>query len=164
MLDEIMDQNCWANETLLEFCKKLTPEQLATDATGTFGRLGDTLRHTVLADAGYLYRLGIAVTDANPYESEQSIEDLIEIVERCREGWKKFFASEVEAAPLEREFGGSRWEIQPAVVVTQAIHHGAHHRAEACVNLTLMGLQPPGLQAWEWAADTGRMKNMGPSS
>jgi len=161
MLDDLMDQNCWANKTLLEFCKKLTPEQLATDATGTFGRLDATMRHTVLADVGYLYRLGIAVTDSNPYESEQSIDELIDFVERCRGGWKKFFETGTDVAP--RDFNGNPIGVGPEVIVVQALHHGAHHRAEATVNLTLMGVDPPEPSAWAWAEATGRLKKPNPS-
>ncbi len=162
MLNDLMDQNCWANERLIDFCRTLTPEQLSSDAGGTFGRLDHTLRHVVLADGGYLFRLGVSITDENPWEREQSLEDLSVLVQKCREGWASYFAGE-GVSEMVREFGGSRWATSTEVVIAQALHHGAHHRAEACVNLTLMGLEPPDLSSWGWGEATGRMRNLGPA-
>ncbi len=161
LVEEMMDQNCWANLKLLEFCKALTPEQLETDASGTFGKLIDTLRHIVRADVRYLIRLGHPVTEDMSLEGEWSIDELIDFVHKCREGWKAYFASG-EEGDMDAQFAGDRWFMRREVPITQALHHGTHHRAEATVNLSLLGLEPPGLSAWDWGLETGRMKNLGP--
>lgn len=51
-----------------------------------------------------------------------------------------------------------RWEVEATVIAIQVAHHGADHRSQICTMLTVMGIEPPDLSAWDWGADTGRMR------
>jgi uncharacterized damage-inducible protein DinB len=43
------------------------------------------------------------------------------------------------------------------IFLAQAINHANHHREQVCAILTGLGLEPPDIQAWEYAWRTGRI-------
>lgn len=63
-LAALFEHNRWANEQLLDACRDLTPEQLATKVEGTYGALGETLAHLVSGETFYVELL----TDWSPAE------------------------------------------------------------------------------------------------
>ena len=54
VLADAFAHHAWANLQLLDACRALDAEQLATAVPGTYGSILDTLRHLVDSDAGYL--------------------------------------------------------------------------------------------------------------
>ena len=53
---------------------------------------------------------------------------------------------------------GDGWEFSAPIGVrlAQAIHHGTDHRSQVCTALTSLGIEPPGIDLWEWAESVGR--------
>src|SRR4029079_920591 len=45
--------NTWANVKLLEFCEKLSEEQLTAAVVGGYGSIGDTLKHILNSEVSY---------------------------------------------------------------------------------------------------------------
>jgi hypothetical protein len=45
-----------------------------------------------------------------------------------------------------------------AVVVIQALHHASIHGEQVCKALEAMGFEPPDLQPWAYADETGRSR------
>ena len=43
------------------------------------------------------------------------------------------------------------------IFLAQAINHANHHREQVCAILTGFGIEPPDIQAWEYAWVTGRI-------
>src|SRR5438045_5286507 len=56
LLVEFFRHNAMMNGRLLEACQQLSPEQLGTTATGTYGSIGATLVHIANAQEGYAAR------------------------------------------------------------------------------------------------------------
>ena len=56
-LIEFIRYNNWANAQILAVCLKLTPEQLAASAPGTYGTIHATLAHIITAETSYIRRL-----------------------------------------------------------------------------------------------------------
>jgi hypothetical protein len=54
-LDDAFAHHVWATNKVIDACAELSPEQLATPMPGTYGSVLDTVRHTVGADAWYLF-------------------------------------------------------------------------------------------------------------
>ncbi|MBT2235171.1 DinB family protein [Nonomuraea sp. NEAU-A123] len=48
-------------------------------------------------------------------------------------------------------------EVRAGIFVAQALNHANHHREQVCAILTGLGIEPPDLQAREYAWDTGRI-------
>ncbi len=157
LIEDLYHQNEWATLRLLEACRGLSEEQLEADAPGTFGSIRRTLLHLVGADPSYVTRIGgtyegPAVQYDGPLDldllaqvTQRSTVGLIERAERSLEGSWTFTSPEGE-------------EIDAEVVLAQALNHATEHRAHVCTILTTLGIEPPELDAWAWAEETGRAR------
>ena len=151
-------QNEWANLALIEACRDLTDEQLTTTAIGTFGSIRDTLRHIVSAEGGYASRLGhepsprLQRDDAWP-----GLDALAEMVSATADA----FAATAGDAPdltIRVESDTQHYDVEAAVILIQAFHHGTDHRSQICTILTTLGIDPPELSAWDWGLAADRMR------
>jgi uncharacterized damage-inducible protein DinB len=43
------------------------------------------------------------------------------------------------------------------VRLAQALQHGTDHRSQICTALTTLGIEPPEIDVWAWAAEEGRI-------
>jgi uncharacterized damage-inducible protein DinB len=41
--------------------------------------------------------------------------------------------------------------------LAQVIHHGTDHRSQVCTALTSLGIEPPAIDAWDFAWKDGRL-------
>lgn len=146
-LAAMFDHNRWANERLLEACRNLTPDQLATSVVGTYGELGATLAHIASGEAFYAllltgWRPSTAWQQDDPFPG---IDPLLEVVRET--GPRLLAAAQSNPAdqPIERDPG----ELIPAaVILVQAINHATEHRVHAATILTQLGIQPPAMDGW----------------
>ena len=54
LLADAFEHHVWATLIVIDVCAGLPPDQLETNAPGTYGPILDTLRHLVEADRSYL--------------------------------------------------------------------------------------------------------------
>ena len=156
LITDFYRQNEWANLTLIDVCRGLSDEQLDAAAPGTYGSIRDTLRHIVGSETGYAFRRG------DP-DNERMDSD---------EGWPGFdrLAELVHAtaAAATRQALGSLSEpitvdpdapsqVDPAVILTQMVHHSTDHRSRINTILTTLGIEPPDLSSWSWGLADGRV-------
>ena len=52
--------------------------------------------------------------------------------------------------------GGAN-EVRAGIFLAQALNHANHHRAQVSAILKGLGVQPPDIQAWEYAWASGRL-------
>lgn len=163
MNDGLIDafrHNTWATRELLGVCGHLDSRQLDATAEGTFGSIIDTLWHLIAAESGYAARLTGEMpsfdADADePPSVEQMEADIDELAGR----WERFLSKPFDA---ERVFHitwdtpDETYDVPAGVVLAQALHHGTDHRSQICTDLTVIGIEPPELGVWEYAAATGR--------
>ncbi len=68
---------------------------------------------------------------------------------------------QVLAAPIDPErviiVDQGAHACRVGIFFAQAINHANHHREQVCSILTGFGLQPPDIQAWEYAWYSGRI-------
>jgi uncharacterized damage-inducible protein DinB len=152
---ELFRHNTWATIRLLEFCRELDPSLLDASAPGTYGQVKETLAHIV----GWDEALAGAAERAAPHEAPlrfTSVDDLLERARRLPERWSRCLEAEPHPERLvEFGIGGDRRLVRAATVLTQAIHHGNHHRAQVCMVLSTVDVQPPALDAWAFSAWRG---------
>lgn len=154
---EAFRHNNWATKKLLETCRGLTSEQLASSATGTYGDILATFNHIVLAEGGYLRRLADGAPDWVSEDGEGSDLDVLSArVEEMEPLWEKFLSTPVDAEKVFVVDQGLR-EVYAGIIVAQVLHHGSAHREQICAILTSFGIEPPDVQAWGYAEATGRM-------
>ena len=160
LLDDAFQHHAWANDRILDACAVLTPEQLAASTVGTFGPILDTLRHLIGSDNWYLW----VITDGRHEEFEEETAGIAELkagAKRSAAAWAELLAGDID--PDEMTIRRSEdWEFHAplGVRLAQAIHHGTDHRSQVCTALTSVGIEPPGIDLWEWAESIGRTREI----
>lgn len=157
VLREAFRHNAWATKFLLDFCRDLSEEQLSSATTGTYGNILETFNHMIAADAAYLRRLsggeGPAWIDG---DETDDFDVLTQWAGETASRWEEYLSQPIDAEKVYQVDDGA-YEVRAGVIVAQALHHGNHHREQICAILTSLGLEPPDVQAWEYAWKTGRI-------
>ncbi len=156
-LAELFKHNLWANLRLLDACASLSDEQLDADATGTYGRVRDTLVHLVAAEGRYVARLtgrqpdqALRESDGFPgfeelrKRAQGSGEELIEIARGFR------------PKVLKGTWRGEPYAIPATTIIIQAINHATEHRAHVMTILSQQGIEPPSLDGWTYGEEGQR--------
>ncbi len=157
-LSDPIRHNNWATRHLIAFCRdaELTQEQLTTPGAGAYGSILETLNHMVRSDASYLR----ALLGRSPAWMQDAADmDLDRLAGRAEESellWEQLLEEPIDVNRVVVVDEGAN-EVYVGIFVAQALHHGTLHREQVCAMLTSMGVQPPDLQAWEYAWSTGRL-------
>src|SRR6476620_12568234 len=80
VLTTLFGHNAWANLKLLDFCERLSGEQLDATAIGCFGSIRDTLQHIVSAEVSYVERVNGKLPAAPPSDQFPGFEALRDVV------------------------------------------------------------------------------------
>jgi uncharacterized damage-inducible protein DinB len=156
LLADAFGHHCWATIRLIDACLPLPAEQLETTEPGTFGSIIGTLRHLVGADRSYLFVL-TGETLQRVDEDALDLAALRAVMEADGQAW---------AALLERDLDpdqvlvrcrddGSESHGTIGIRLAQALHHGTDHRSQVCTALTNLGVEPPAIDAWDFALEGG---------
>jgi len=149
---------------VLDACLALPPSQLDTAVPGTYGSILDTARHTVGADASYLFVLS---GERTPLIDEDTM-DLAELratMESHGARWSSVLAGRTDPSQvLERHRDdGSETHAPVSIRLAQALHHGTDHRSQICTALTTLGVEPPLIDLWDYAAEMGTLTEIPPT-
>jgi uncharacterized damage-inducible protein DinB len=160
-LDDLVKHNIWATREILTCCQGLDEETLHATAPGTYGTIIETLRHTINAEASYLFRLTGAWPEY-PWDREAPVglDVLSERAEALAAVWEQFLTlDEVDTERLGEATGGHEevFDVRAGIFLTQALHHANEHRAHICTILGARGQDAPEVSGWEYAIATGRM-------
>ncbi|NIK56014.1 DinB family protein [Kribbella shirazensis] len=158
LLSDPIRHNSWATASLIQFCRdqNLTAEQLEITGVGTYGGILATLDHIVQCDGSYLRRIvdrPIAWVEGEP---AADLETLDRWNTELSALWEVFLAEPIDVERvlvIDDNTRGTRLGI----FVAQAINHANHHREQVCAILTGLGIEPPDIQAWEYAWKTNRI-------
>lgn len=157
MLGDAFAHHVWATLRVVDACLPLSPEQLETAVPGTYGSILQTVRHLVGADAWYLSTL--TADDARLIDDERmGLRDLRTAMEGHGAGWSGFLAQDPDpdAVIVRRQDDGSEYHAPLGIRLAQVLHHGTDHRSQICTALTMLGLDPPGVDVWDFGSETGR--------
>ena len=158
LLRDGFGHHVWATLRLIDACLPLTDEQLTTSAIGTYGPILETFRHTVGADASYLFvTSGGAVPEID--ESSMSLAELREVMVRNADGWTALLATDLDPDRVvtRNRDDGSKSHAPLGVRLAQAVQHGTDHRSQIATALTSLGIEPPDIDVWAWADSQGRI-------
>jgi uncharacterized damage-inducible protein DinB len=164
MLRDAFDHHVWATLRLLDACRSLTGQQLETAAQGTYGSIIQTARHLVATDTWYLHRLtGRAHIDE---EDGLDIAQLREVMEGNGAAWSELLKTDLDpdAVVVVKVDDGSEFHAALGIRLAQVIHHGTDHRSQICTGLTTLGVEPPGIDVWDFGEQVGRTEEIPASS
>lgn len=154
ILDSVRHNN-WATGRLLEFCRPLTEEQLATPGIGTYGGILATLDHIIRCDGSYVGRLA-GEKPGWTSEPAAGIDELRGWNNHAGQLWERLVAEPFDTERVIIIYDGAS-AVRAGIFIAQAINHANHHREQVCSILTGFGIQPPDIQAWSYGWVTGRM-------
>ena len=165
LLDDPFAHHVWATLRLLDTCLSLSPEQLKTAVPGTYGSIVETLRHLVGADASYLFALTGGRVPAID-EDRMDLPALRAVMERNGAAWSALLAQDLDADAVvsRRRDDGSESHAPVGIRLAQALHHGTDHRSQVCTALTMLGVEPPAIDAWDFADQDGRLREVPPTA
>ena len=154
----------WATLRVIDTCLRLTSEQLDATVEGTYGSIIDTVRHTVGADAGYLFVLtGGRVQRID--EEQMDLAALRATMDGHGPEWLRLLGQghlDPDDIVVNHRDDGSESHAPLGIRLAQALHHGTDHRSQICTILTSLGLEPPLIDAWDYAEAQGRLKEVLP--
>lgn len=150
--------HAWATIRLIDACRPLTEAQLATAVPGTYGSILDTMRHLVSADAGYLFALSDGQFPTFAADA-RNLDELRAEMERHGTAWSSILAADPDPDRVvtRHRDDGSSTQAPVGIRLAQAVHHGTDHRSQICTALTSLGIQPPEIDAWDFALADGRL-------
>ena len=158
LLADALAHHAWATIRLLDACLVLPPEQLATAVPGTYGSILETMRHLVGADASYLFVLsGGRVPEID--ESAMDLEQLRATMVAAGPAWASLVAEDLDpdADVVRHRDDGIDSHAPLGIRLAQVLHHGTDHRSQVCTALTSLGVEPPAIDAWDFADAEGRL-------
>ena len=158
LLKDAFGHHVWATVMLMDTCLELDPGQLDTAVPGTFGSILETLRHTVGADRSYLW---VLTGGTLPEVDEQSMDlpALREVMAANGPAWAAYVAGDLDpdGFVLRHRDDGTESGAPLTIRLAQVIHHGTDHRSQVCTALTALGIEPPAIDAWDFAWKDGRL-------
>lgn len=151
VLTHLFQHHLWANLRLLHRCAMLTPEQLGTAIPGSFGTLYETLQHITNSERSYFSRISTGVGYRRPADAlPMTFDEMAESLKTTGEGLLAW-VSRVQAGDMVTiDWDGTPRDVPVVVVVTQALQHASEHREQIKAIMTLLGIEPPDLQSWEF--------------
>ncbi|HEY6056697.1 MAG TPA: DinB family protein [Candidatus Limnocylindrales bacterium] len=158
LLADAFGHHVWATLQLIDACARLTPGQLETAVPGTYGSVMETLRHLVGGDCSYLSVL----TGGRRPEIDEALMGLPELrsaMEANDPVWAELAAEDLDpdAMVVRHRDDGIDSHAPLAIRLAQALHHGTDHRSQVCTALTTIGIEPPEIDVWAYAATDGRL-------
>ena len=164
LLADPFAHHVWATLRLLDTCLTLSPDQQETGVPGTYGSIIETMRHTVGADASYLFALTGGRVPAVD-EERMGLAELREVMERNGPAWSSLLTRDLDpdAVVVRRRENGSEFHAPTGIRLAQALHHGTDHRSQVCTALTMLGVEPPAIDAWDFADQDGRLVEVPPT-
>ena len=162
-MENAFGHHVWATLRVLDECLALSPEQLETAVPGTYGSILDTARHTVGADASYLFVLSggrVALID----EDTMDLAELRATMEGHGAAWSSVLAEDPDpdAVLVRHRDDGSETAAPVSIRLAQALHHGTDHRSQICTALTTLGVEPPLIDVWDYGGRTAASPRSNP--
>jgi uncharacterized damage-inducible protein DinB len=158
MMSDAFRHHVWATIQLIDACSALDEEQLQRTVPGTYGSIKNTLRHLVFADSWYLFDLTNDPARRID-ENDADFDRFRSIMEADATAWVTFLAEHADPDVLVKEIDeddGFERDAPIGVRLAQALCHGTDHRSQICTVLTSLGIQPPGIDVWNYGVACGR--------
>jgi uncharacterized damage-inducible protein DinB len=165
VLEDAFAHHVWATLRLLDVCLALSPEQLETAVPGTYGSILETQRHLVGSDSGYLF-VTTRERTTRIDEDRMSLPELRAAMEGHGAGWSSLLAEnpDPDDVLVRHRDDGSETKAPIGIRLAQALHHGSDHRSQICTALTSLGIEPPGIDVWDFGLQDGRVVEVQPKS
>lgn len=165
VLADAFARHVWAMTRLIDICLGLDEAHLDSGVPGTYGSILDTLRHLVGGDASCLFVLTDGRT-GEVEEAEMGLAELRAVMEANGIACASLVAEDLDPGRVVVRLrdDGSRSLAPLGIRLAQALHHGTDHRSQVCTALTALNVEPPAIDAWDFAEQDGRLSVVPPAT
>jgi uncharacterized damage-inducible protein DinB len=122
------------------------------------------MRHLVGADSSYLFVTGGGRTPLID-EERMDLSELRVVMEGHGPAWSEVLARDPDPGTVlvRHRDDGSETHAPVSIRLAQVLHHGTDHRSQICTILTTLGIEPPGIDVWDYADQDGRLTEIAPT-
>ena len=149
--------NRWANDKMLDACRKLTPEQYAAEPTPGWAPVRFTVYHIAVVTDGWLRGLINDPDQSFPTEAEVATPDdaarLLDRAYRNLDALLPTLTPELLATPRTFSRRGRTIVLPPWVVLRHVVNHTTYHRGQVASKLKRFGIQQPETDLVYWALE-----------
>lgn len=166
LFEDAFAHHVWATTRLIDACLALNTKQLATAVPGAYGSILETMRHLVEGDSDYLSIMTRDRTHVIGTE-HMDLPELRVVMENDGALWSGLLAHDLDPNAMVKEIDaddGFERDATTGIRLAQALHHGTDHRSQICTALTALGVDPPGIDAWTYGLQAGRVVEVLPTS
>ena len=137
--------NRWANDKMLDACRKLSPEQFVEEPAPEVLSVRKTVWHIAIVTEGWLKALADNPDQSFPAETEvQTPDDAAIILDRAYQIFDRLLpmlTPESLATPRTMTRRGRTAALFPWVVLRHVVNHTTYHRGQVASKLRKFGIQ-----------------------
>jgi uncharacterized damage-inducible protein DinB len=137
--------NRWANDKMLEACRKLTPEQYNAEPVPGWPPVRTTVWHIAIVTDAWLRAVAGDPDDSIPAETDvKTPDDAARILERAYRTLDKLLPTltpEMLNSPRTFSRRGRTTELPPWVVLRHVVNHTTYHRGQVASKLKRFNVQ-----------------------
>lgn len=154
-LETLFAYNRWANERVLEACRKLTPEQYAAEPVPGWASIRSTLTHIAIVTDGWLRGVAGESVETFPTEADlPTVDDAAQLLERAHQRVEVLLPTLTPERlnTLQTLRGrGRKATLPPWAVLRHLVNHATYHRGQIASKLKRFGIDPPMTDLGIWA-------------
>jgi uncharacterized damage-inducible protein DinB len=149
--------NHWANDKMLDACRKLSAEQFAAEPVPGWPSVRSTVHHIAIVTEGWLKALAGDPDQSFPAETDvKEVDDAAAILKRAyriANGLLPTLTPELLAAVKTFSRRGRTVNFPPWVVLRHIVNHTTYHRGQVASKLKRFGIQQPETDLVYWAME-----------
>lgn len=92
--------------------------------------------------------------------------ELRALMEADERAWIEFLAKDLDPDAVVKDVDEAGYvrDASIGIRLAQALHHGTDHRSQICTALTTLGVEPPGIDVWDFGVQAGRVVDIPPAT
>jgi uncharacterized damage-inducible protein DinB len=147
----------WANDKMLDACRRLTPEQYAAEPAPGWAPVRFTVYHIAVVTDGWLRTLANDPDQGFPPEAEVATPDaaagILQRAYRTFDTVLPTLTPDALATPRTFSRRGRTAVLPPWVVLRHVVNHTTYHRGQVAAKLKRFGIQQPETDLVYWALE-----------
>ena len=149
--------NRWADQRVLDACRKLTAEQYASEPVPGWSSVRASIVHIAVVTEAWLRGVAGENVTTVPTEDElATVDDAERLLDRAYgifEDLLPTFTPEFLATPRTFSGGGRTVVLPPWGVLRHVVNHSTYHRGQVAAKLKRLGVDPPATDMFFWVME-----------